>query len=351
MSPALDRDANAPASATSEAAEAGPRPDAGANAGVSVVIPCRDAEATLGPTIRSVLNQTAAPLEIVVIDDGSRDASRAVAEGFGPPVSVRPGPARGAAAARSAGAALARGERLMFLDADDLLTPRTLAALVAALDGAPEPALALCPWDRLEREGEAWLVRPPSCEPRRPGQDDLAAWLTGTWSPPCAVLWDRAAYERAGGWGEEAATDDDGRLVMRALARGVPTRRTRSGLALYRRAPEGVSLSGQRFTAKGLASRVRTLEVVRDELRAAGRLDRYRAPLAEAAESAAPRRARPPRDRRGLRGPRGPHAGPPHARRDRSPRGAGARRAGRPSRAGPAPTRAAPCGRARSCGP
>ena len=250
---------------------------------VSVVIPCRDGAATLAQTIGSALSQTAPPDEVVVIDDGSSDGSRAVAERFGPRVSVHPGPERGAAAARSAGAGLASGERLMFLDADDLLTPRTLAALGATLDGAHGPAFALCPWDRLEREGDAWLVRPPSAAPRRPGQDDLAAWLTGAWSPPCAVLWDRAALDRAGGWGEEAATDDDGRLVMRALARGVPLRRARAGLALYRRAPIGASLSGRRFTAQGLASRIRTLEATRAELVRAGRLDAYRAALAEAA--------------------------------------------------------------------
>ena len=250
---------------------------------VGVVIPCRDGAGTLAQTIRSVLAQTAPPAEVRVIDDGSRDASRAVAEGFGPPVSVHPGPARGAAAARSAGAALAAADRLMFLDADDLLTPRTLAALGAALDAAPGPGVALCPWDRLEREGDAWLVRPPSAAPPRPGQDDLAAWLTGAWSPPCAVLWDRAALERAGGWGEEAATDDDGRLMMRAFARGVSVRRTREGLALYRRAPIGASLSGRRFTAAGLASRARTLEATRDEIERAGGRPAHRAALAEAA--------------------------------------------------------------------
>ena len=252
---------------------------------VSVVIPCRDGEATLAQAIRSALAQTAPPAEVLVIDDGSTDGTAAVARGFGGAVALHPGPARGAAAARALGAGLARGERLMFLDADDLLTPRTLAALGAALDGAPEPAVALCPWDRLEREGDAWLARPPSAAARRPGQDDLAAWLTGAWSPPCAVLWDRAALERAGGWDQDPGSDDDGRLMRRAMARGVPVRRTGDGLALYRRAPDGDSLSGRRFTAAMLRSRVVSLTDTRDELARAGRLAAYRAPLAEAAEA------------------------------------------------------------------
>ena len=255
--------------------------------GVSVVIPCRDAQTTLAQAIRSTLNQTAPPVEVLVIDDGSSDASREVARGFGAPVTVVSGPACGAAAARALGADLARGARLMFLDADDLLTPRTLAALNAALDASPEPAMALCPWDRLEREGEAWLVRPPSAEPRRPGQDDLSAWLTGAWSPPCAVLWDRAAYERAGGWDADSRGDDDGRLMRRAFARGVPVRRTGGGLALYRRAPDGGSLSGRRFSEGGLRSRLQALEDTRAELERAGRLRAGRAALAEAAAALA----------------------------------------------------------------
>ena len=127
-------------------------------------------------------------------------------------------------------------------------------------------------------------MRPPSAATRRPGQDDLAAWLTGAWSPPCAVLWDRAALERAGGWDQDPGSDDDGRLMRRAMARGVPVRRTRAGLALYRRAPDGESLSGRRFTAAMLRSRVVSLADTRDELARAGRLAAYRAPLAEAAE-------------------------------------------------------------------
>ena len=252
--------------------------------GVSVVIPCRNGEATLAQAIRSALAQTEPPLEVVVIDDGSSDATAAIARGFTPDVTLHDGPARGAAAARAMGAGLVRGRRLMFLDADDLLTPGTLAALGAALDAAPEPSVALCPWDRMERVGDAWLVRPPSAAPRRPGQDDLAAWLTGSWSPPCAVLWDRAALDRAGGWDQDPGSDDDGRLMRRAMARGVPVRRTRAGLALYRRAPDGDSLSGRRFTAAMLRSRVVSLTDTRDELARAGRLDAYRRPLAEAAE-------------------------------------------------------------------
>ena len=248
---------------------------------VSIVIPCRNGADFLGATIRSALNQTAPPDEILVIDDGSTDDSAAIAEGLG--ARVIAGEAAGAPAARILGAARARGARLLFLDADDLLTPGTLAALGRRLDAGPEAAVAICPWDRLELDGAAWVVGPPTAELPRPGRDMLAAWLEGSWSPPCAILWTRAGYELSGGWDTRLQVDQDGALMRRALARGVVPLRCEDGLALYRRLPGGrVSLSGRRHEEAGLASRLAGLAETRDELDRAGRLPRYRSALATA---------------------------------------------------------------------
>lgn len=254
---------------------------------LSVVIPCRDGARFLAQTLRSALNQTRPPDEIVVVDDGSTDESRAIAERFGPPVRVLSGPAKGAAMARNTGAAATAGAQLMFLDADDLLTPPTLAVLEAALRGQ-EKAVALCPWDRYElagsrAEGEVWIARPPSAPLRRPGQDLLAAWLTGHYSPPCAVLWTRAGFDASGGWLQAAGLDDDGNLMRRALARGVPDFWAPDGLALYRRLPgEMQSYSAALREPFGLRSRISSLTDTVEELARTGRLARYRAPLAEA---------------------------------------------------------------------
>ena len=256
---------------------------------ISVVIPCRNGAAYIAPTIRSALNQTLPPREIVVIDDGSTDDTRAIAEGFGRPVAVHAGPAQGAAVARSTGAAHATGELLMFLDADDLLTPRSFERFAVALVGAGDEAVALGRWDRLERGGDPedpaapWLVSAPTNELPRPGQDALASWLTGTWSPPACVMWTRAGYAASGGWWQEAGLDDDGNLMRRALARGVHLSRAPEALALYRRLPgEAASYSGRRLQPWGLKVRTASLGDTVSVLEAAGRLAAYRAPLREA---------------------------------------------------------------------
>ncbi|MEE2861794.1 MAG: glycosyltransferase [Pseudomonadota bacterium] len=249
---------------------------------ISVVIPVLNGAAFLAQAIRSARDQSLPPVEIIVADNGSTDASVDIARSFGPPVQVISVAEPGATAARAAGFAESSGEALMFLDADDLLGLDTLAHLADALKGQG-PAMSCCPWRRYELEGECWRARPASCAVRQPWHDDLAAWLTGWYHPPCSVLWSREAYETSGGWDPLAASNQDGDLMMRALVAGAPLIRAKGGMGYYRRLPGGqTSLSGQRASPKGLAARLRVLEKIETLLRTAGRQGRYATPLAEA---------------------------------------------------------------------
>jgi glycosyltransferase involved in cell wall biosynthesis len=101
---------------------------------VSVVIPVRNGARYLGEAIESVLSQGIRELDLIVVDNGSTDGSRAVAESFGVPVRLIDEPRRGAAHARNSGAALARGEYLAFLDADDLWATGKLARQMQELE-------------------------------------------------------------------------------------------------------------------------------------------------------------------------------------------------------------------------
>lgn len=253
---------------------------------VSVVIPCRNAEPWLAQTIGSALDQTAPPDEIIVIDDGSTDGSLALARRFevrcGGRVRVHGERSGRASRTRNIGAWLAGGDALMFLDADDVLAPNALEALAGTLAGDPK-GVAVCPWCRLERVDGRWVARPASCAPRRPGQDPLAAWLTGWYYPPCSVLWSRNAFRQVGGWDEQATVNDDGDLMMRALVDGVPLLESAEGLAFYRRLPHGqTSLSGTRFTPEGLSARLAVAARVARLLEERRRLGPYRRELAEA---------------------------------------------------------------------
>ena len=94
---------------------------------ITVIIPVHNGERYLAEAIHSVLAQALPPDEIIVVDDGSTDASAAIAQSFGPPVRVLTQANLGPAAARNLGVQHATGELLAFLDADDLWLPDKLA--------------------------------------------------------------------------------------------------------------------------------------------------------------------------------------------------------------------------------
>jgi glycosyltransferase involved in cell wall biosynthesis len=104
---------------------------------ISVVIPCYNGQAFIGETLASVLGQTYAPFEVLVIDDGSTDNSAAVAAAQGPPVRVVSQKNQGESVARNRGLDEARGDWVAFLDADDLWKSEKLARQVELIASTP----------------------------------------------------------------------------------------------------------------------------------------------------------------------------------------------------------------------
>lgn len=107
-------------------------------ASVSVVVPAYNAERWIGETLESILGQTLPPAEVIVIDDGSVDGTAGVVRGFGTRVQYTRQENAGASAARNHGIALARGEYIAFLDADDLWLPEKLEKQLTLLERKPE---------------------------------------------------------------------------------------------------------------------------------------------------------------------------------------------------------------------
>jgi len=97
---------------------------------LSVIIPVYNGAKYLEEAIAGVLAQSARPSEVIVIDDGSRDCSAAIADRFGDPVRCIRQANAGPAAARNRGIAEARGEWLAFLDADDVWLPGKIEAQI-----------------------------------------------------------------------------------------------------------------------------------------------------------------------------------------------------------------------------
>ncbi|MBC8103765.1 MAG: glycosyltransferase family 2 protein [Cytophagales bacterium] len=100
---------------------------------ISVIVAVYNGERYLREAIESILAQTAPPLEILVVDDGSSDESAAVAAGFGEKVRCYSRPHEGVGAALNFGISQARGDFFAFLDADDLWCPEKLARQMVTL--------------------------------------------------------------------------------------------------------------------------------------------------------------------------------------------------------------------------
>ncbi|WP_340106383.1 glycosyltransferase family 2 protein [Rhodohalobacter sp. 8-1] len=245
---------------------------------ISVVIPCYNEEQYIGQAIGSIMEQTRPADEIIVVDDGSDDRSTEIAGSFGKGVTILSSGGGGAPLARNMGAEYASGDALMFFDADDVLGPHAMEALTEQLEMNPD-GIAACQWFRLEKINGLWVKRPRSCSPLSSEKDYLDGWIGEIYHPPCSVLWSRAAYERTGGWDQEVRVNQDGDLMMRALADGTDLQITQKGAAYYRRMPEeqlGASQSAGRFKRTGRESQIYVILKVIKKLEEREMLDDYR---------------------------------------------------------------------------
>ena len=114
---------------------------------VSVLVAAYDAAPFIEATLESALGQTFDDLEVLVIDDGSRDGTADVVRRVAasdPRLRLLVQENRGLSATRNRGIAEARGSLIAFLDHDDLWHPEKLARQVAVLDAQPRTAVVSC---------------------------------------------------------------------------------------------------------------------------------------------------------------------------------------------------------------
>jgi glycosyltransferase involved in cell wall biosynthesis len=171
---------------------------------VSVVIAVHDGARFLAEALASVHAQELAPDEVIVVDDGSRDDSAAIADRAGARVVAQRH--LGVAAARNRGVAAVRGELVAFLDADDAWTPDKLRVQVAHL--LAHPGL-----------GFTFTHQRFRCEPGVPrpswAADDLPCVGTGAMLVRARVLAEVGPFDPA------LASGEDTDWIVRATDRGV----------------------------------------------------------------------------------------------------------------------------------
>jgi glycosyltransferase involved in cell wall biosynthesis len=186
---------------------------------VSVVLPCHDAGAWLGEQLAALAAQHLdEPWELVVVDnastDGSGDLARAACAGRPGWRVVEARDGRGAAHARNVGVAEARGDLLLFCDADDVIGDGWLPALTAALDEA----------DLVAGRWEADRLNPPDVRRARPlPQQDGLQEFAPPWLPHAGagnLGLTRALWEKVGPFDEDFPALEDTEFCFRSQLAG-----------------------------------------------------------------------------------------------------------------------------------
>jgi len=228
---------------------------------VSILIPCFNAEKFIRQCIDSALAQTWAEKEIVVVDDGSTDASLDIIRSYGERIRWESASNRGANAARNRLLDLARGEWLQYLDADDYLRPDKVRRQMEFLRDHPQADVICSPtFSEKVEHGRTVLLTPTFG-----GESD--PWIMlALWDLPQTggVLWKRAALERVGGWRVGQPCCQEHELYERLLEAGCRFAFLDECFAVYRELDHG-----ERLTQK-LAD-----EVERQRLVIVGRIERF----------------------------------------------------------------------------
>jgi hypothetical protein len=231
---------------------------------VSVVIPCYRQAHVLAECVASVQAQTHADWEAIIVNDGSPDDTRAVAQ------DLVAGDSRlryvektngGPASARNAGLRETRGRWIQFLDADDLIEPRKFELQIERLSTAAHLAFCYCdywrgttddPRVRLERG-----ILPREFRLRRPVLDMALRWEWDLSIPIHTALFDARLFrDRGVCFNESLRNNEDWDMWMQVL-RHVPTiLYLRQELAIYRHSLDSVS-SNRDLMWQGFSAAVR----------------------------------------------------------------------------------------------
>ena len=194
---------------------------------VSCIVPAYNAARYVSQALRSILRQTYRATEVIVVDDGSTDATPRVLEGYAPRVKVLHQANAGVAAARNAGASIAGGEFVAFLDADDLWHPRKLVRQMECFRHGAGPDLCFT------HVRNFWSPEVPPAR-RAGGQALLAPWPGRNCS---ALVARRSAFERVGPLNPELEVGEDGDWFLRAAELGL-RRQMLPEVLVYRRLHE-----------------------------------------------------------------------------------------------------------------
>jgi len=197
---------------------------------VSVVIPTHDRAELVGRAVRSALEQSAPPAEVIVVDDCSSDRTPETLREFGDEITViRTAENVERGAARNLGVRSSRGAVIAFLDSDDEWTPGKLEAQMAAADAGRTSVTALQYIDDDSRPTGDYYEPSRRSERRITIRNDFLG-------APSSLVVSRRVFDAVGGFVEERAVQgsEDWLFLLRLLLSGHSLDVIREPLVRYR---------------------------------------------------------------------------------------------------------------------
>ena len=220
---------------------------------VSVLVPVFNGEITIAAAIESALSQSFTDVEVVVVDDGSTDATPAVLAHFDSDQRVRihrHDSNCGLVASLATGLALCRGSLVARLDADDVALPGRLERQVSVFNANPEVVLCATAYERVNEEGVL------GHRPIPPLTHGALAMAMAAGNQLChsSVMFRRSVVEELGGYDATWFPVEDYDLWLRLLERGLYVGLAEPGVRFLEN-PVGISAVGARVQAEMLATR------------------------------------------------------------------------------------------------
>jgi len=225
---------------------------------VSVVMPVFNRERFVGEAVQSILSQTFANLELIVVDDGSTDRTSEILRSFADPrLHVIRQENRGIGAAMNTGLRAVRGEYVARLDSDDVWLPDMLEAQLRVLEAHPHAGLVYARAQGMEHDGtphhSTWGI------PQRYPDDSLRSMLYGDCTCNITIVARRACFERGGLYDESLATGEDWDLWLR-VARHYPFAFNDRVVARFRWHEDNITGPNSPHYVDSLDGRVRVLD-------------------------------------------------------------------------------------------
>ncbi len=185
---------------------------------VSIIIPLYNGEMFIAETLQSALNQTYPWIEVIVIDDGSRDKGPDIVEKF--PVQMIRQKNRGISAARNVGIKKAKGDFIALLDQDDLFKSHKIESQVAFLNNHPEYSLVFTPEERFGSDEPARRISSRHMKRKTKG-DIFTDIYKSNYITPDSALVRRSVFDTTGLFDESLPICEDHDFFIRVSYHGL----------------------------------------------------------------------------------------------------------------------------------